>query len=69
MLRIINLTYRIEGRLWRSKYPFPGGLQNDVSAGGVRREGGRDPKVRLYASGLDFHLRGSTPQCYIRVWG
>jgi len=41
------VTYRIEGRLWRSKYPFPGGLQNHVSAGGVRREGGRDPKVRL----------------------
>src|SRR3984893_10474832 len=41
------VTYRIEGRLWRSKYPFPGGLQNHVSAGGVRRERGRDPKVRL----------------------
>ena len=41
------VTYRIEGRLWRSKYPFPGGLQNHVSAGGMRREGGRDPKVRL----------------------
>src|SRR5258708_15871747 len=41
------VTYRIEGRLWRSKYPFPGGLQNHVSAGGVRREGGGDPKVRL----------------------
>jgi hypothetical protein len=41
------VTYRIEGRLWRSKYPFPGGLQNHVSAGGVRREGGRDPKLRL----------------------
>lgn len=41
------VTYRIERELWRSKYPFPGGLQNHVSAGGVRREGGRDPKVRL----------------------
>ena len=41
------VTYRIEGRLWRPKYPYPGGLQNHVSAGGVRREGGRDPKVRL----------------------
>lgn len=41
------VTYRIEGRLWRSAYPFPGGLANHVSAGGKRREGGRDPKVRL----------------------
>jgi hypothetical protein len=41
------VTYRIEGRLWRSKYAFPGGLQNHVSAGGMRRDGGRDPKVRL----------------------
>src|ERR1700724_4777873 len=41
------VTYRIEGRLWRSKYPFPGGLQNHVSAGGERREGGRVPKVGL----------------------
>src|SRR5260370_38640439 len=41
------VTYRIEGRLWRSKYPFPGGLQNHVSAGGVRRAGGRDPRGRL----------------------
>lgn len=42
-----HVTYEIEGRLWRSKYPYPGGLQNHVSAGGERREGGRDPKVRL----------------------
>ncbi|HMD45771.1 MAG TPA: amidohydrolase family protein [Acidimicrobiales bacterium] len=42
-----HVTYRIEGRLWRSKYPFPGGLKNHVSAGGERREGGRDPRVRL----------------------
>src|SRR3981189_1327809 len=41
------VTYRIEGRLWRSQDAFPGGLQNHVSSGGVRREGGRDPKVRL----------------------
>jgi uncharacterized protein len=41
------VTYRIEGRLWRSRYPFPGGLNNHVSAGGERREGGRDPAVRL----------------------
>jgi predicted TIM-barrel fold metal-dependent hydrolase len=42
-----HVTYQIEGRLWRSKYPFPGGLKNHVSAGGERREGGRDPEVRL----------------------
>jgi predicted TIM-barrel fold metal-dependent hydrolase len=42
-----HVTYEIEGRLWRSKYPYPGGLQNHVSAGGERREGGRDPKARL----------------------
>ena len=42
-----HVTYRIEGKLWRSKYPFPGGLKNHVSAGGERREGGRDPKVRI----------------------
>ncbi|HMG40486.1 MAG TPA: amidohydrolase family protein [Acidimicrobiales bacterium] len=42
-----HVTYRIEGKLWRSKYPFPGGLKNHVNAGGERREGGRDPKVRI----------------------
>jgi predicted TIM-barrel fold metal-dependent hydrolase len=41
------VSYRTEGRLWRSKYPFPRGLQNHVSAGGVRREGGRNPNLRL----------------------
>src|ERR1700739_5130678 len=59
------VTYRIEGRLWRSKYPFPGGLQNHVSAGGGRREGGRDPQVRPHilddtgipAAGLDCRVR------------
>src|SRR3981189_755967 len=40
------VTYRIEGRLWRSKYPFPGGLKNHASGGGARG-GGRAPKVRL----------------------
>ena len=42
-----HVTYALEGRLWRSRYPFPGGLDNHVAAGGKRREGGRDPKVRL----------------------
>src|SRR6201989_3220643 len=41
------VTYRIEGKLWRSKYPFPGGLENHVSAGGGGREGGRGPHLRL----------------------
>src|SRR5258705_8717574 len=41
------VTYRIEGRLWRSKYPFPRGLQNHVSAGGVLPEGGPDPQLRF----------------------
>src|SRR4030095_4559438 len=51
-----HVTYEIEGGLWRSKYPYPGGLQNHVSAGGERREGGRDPKVRsqvLEDEGID----------------
>jgi predicted TIM-barrel fold metal-dependent hydrolase len=42
-----RVTYRIEGRVWGSKFPFPGGLQNHVAAGGQRREGGRDPRARL----------------------
>jgi predicted TIM-barrel fold metal-dependent hydrolase len=42
-----HVTYKLEGRLWRSLYPFPGGLTNHVRAGGARQEGGRDPKVRL----------------------
>jgi predicted TIM-barrel fold metal-dependent hydrolase len=37
----------IEGRPWGAKYPFPHGALNHVSAGGVRQEGGRDPKVRI----------------------
>jgi len=42
-----HVTYALEGRLWRSRYPFPGGLDNHRAAGGQRREGGRDPRVRL----------------------
>jgi predicted TIM-barrel fold metal-dependent hydrolase len=42
-----HVSYLIEGRIWRSQFPFPGGLSNHVRAGGERREGGRDPKVRL----------------------
>jgi uncharacterized protein len=42
-----HVSYALEGRLWRSQYPFPGGLDNHVAAGGQRREGGRDPQVRL----------------------
>lgn len=42
-----HVSYALEGRLWRSRYPFPGGLDNHVAAGGQRREGGRDPHVRL----------------------
>ena len=42
-----HVTYRVEGRLWRSQYAFPGGLTNHVRAGGERQEGGRDPQVRV----------------------
>lgn len=42
-----HVSYALEGKLWRSRYPFPGGLDNHVAAGGQRREGGRDPRVRL----------------------
>lgn len=42
-----HVTLRLEGRLWRPPYPFPGGGSNAVSAGGVRNDGGRDPRVRL----------------------
>jgi uncharacterized protein len=37
----------VEGRPWGPKYPFPHGGLNHLSAGGVRQEGGRDPKVRI----------------------
>lgn len=37
----------IEGRPWVSPFPFPHGENNHTSAGGVRQEGGRNPKVRL----------------------
>src|SRR4029453_4317978 len=42
-----HVTYEIEGRLGRPKYPSPGGRQNHASAGGERGGGGRDPKGRL----------------------
>jgi len=42
-----HVTYKLEGRLWRSEYAFPGGLTNHVRAGGERQEGGRDPKIRV----------------------
>lgn len=37
----------IEGRPWVMPFAFPRGQDNHVSAGGVRQEGGRDPKVRI----------------------
>lgn len=37
----------IEGRPWVMPFPFPHGNDNHTSAGGIRQEGGRDPKVRL----------------------
>ncbi len=42
-----RVQYALEGRIWTGKYPYPGGMKNHVSAGGERREGGKDPKVRL----------------------
>jgi uncharacterized protein len=42
-----HVSIRLEGRVWRSAYPFPGGGTNAVSAGGLRNEGGRDPRMRL----------------------
>lgn len=47
----------IEGRPWVMPFPFPRGNENHTSAGGVRQEGGRDPKVRievLDAEGIDL---------------
>ncbi len=47
----------IEGRPWAMPFPFPRGENNHTSAGGVRQEGGRDPKVRidvLDAEGIDI---------------
>jgi uncharacterized protein len=38
---------RIEGRLWEPRFPYPRGALNHLSAGGVRQEGGRDPRKRL----------------------
>jgi predicted TIM-barrel fold metal-dependent hydrolase len=37
----------IEGRPWVMPFVFPYGENNHTSAGGVRQEGGRDPKVRI----------------------
>ncbi len=46
-----HVTYEIEGRLWRSKYPYPGGLQNHVSAGSAARAASaifeRFPNLRI----------------------
>jgi predicted TIM-barrel fold metal-dependent hydrolase len=42
-----HVTYKIEGRTWRSQYAYPGGLTNHARAGGERQEGGRDPRVRV----------------------
>lgn len=41
------VTYRIEGREWRPKFPFPFGFQTHTKAAGDRKEGGRDPRARL----------------------
>ena len=42
-----HVTYRMEGKLWRSRFRFPHGVQNHNSAGGVTQRGGSDPIVRL----------------------
>jgi uncharacterized protein len=42
-----HVAYKLEGRIWRSRFRFPRGADNHNSAGGVRQTGGRDPKVRL----------------------
>jgi predicted TIM-barrel fold metal-dependent hydrolase len=42
-----HVSYRLEGRLWRSRFRFPHGAQNHNSAGGVIQRGGSDPVSRL----------------------
>ncbi|HLN17459.1 MAG TPA: amidohydrolase family protein [Acidimicrobiales bacterium] len=65
-----HVSYKIEGRIWRSKWRFPGGLRNHNSAGGKDHNAGTDPVERLAvldsegidaavlfpSSGLLFHL-------------
>lgn len=41
------VSYVIEGRPWRPRFPFPRGMQTHTGAGGARRNGGKDPRVRL----------------------
>jgi uncharacterized protein len=60
-----HVTYEIEGRLWRSKYPYPGGLQNHVSAGGSAERVAATPRSGSRCS----RPRGSTPPCSTRAWG
>lgn len=42
-----HVSYKLEGKIWRSRFAFPHGLDNHNAAAGVRQSGGRDPKVRL----------------------
>ncbi len=61
-------TRMIEGRPWRTTYPPPFAEHNHLSAGGVRQEGGRDPRVRidvLDSEGIDVSvLFGSAAQLF-----
>src|SRR5271165_553349 len=59
------VTYRIEGRLWRSRYPFPGGCRttcppaaSDARAAAIRRSASRS-----------LTTRGSAPRCCIPASG
>src|SRR3989454_1211177 len=41
------VSYMIEGKEWKPKFPFPMGMKTHTGAGGEYREGGKDPRVRL----------------------
>ena len=61
-------TRVIEGRPWRTAYTPPYAENNHLAAGGVRQEGGRDPRIRievLDSEGIDVAvLFGSVAQLF-----
>ncbi|HMD45782.1 MAG TPA: amidohydrolase family protein [Acidimicrobiales bacterium] len=79
-----HVSYKLEGRIWRSQFTFPGGANNHNSAGGRVHNAGTDPVARLEvldsegidaavlypSSGLLFHLYDTpeTPNALCRAY-
>ena len=59
-----HVTYEIEGRLWRSKYPYPAACRTTSPPEGSAERVAGTPRSGSRCS----RTRGSTPPCSTRAW-